>query len=278
MAEKERRPLKVFISYSHEDEGLCQELVKHLALLQREGRIEKWYDRKITGGREWAGQIDEHLEAAHIVLLLISSVLHCLRLLLRQRDETDVERDEDGKARVIPVILRTADWQGALFGKLQAFPKNGKPIVEWEPRDRGFLDVAVGLRKVVQELSGAAAEGGAETPYVPGIARRKIPVWRLILTGVMVAALALAGVLLYRHVDHTSWEQQQLDHAQAFMNAGRYLEAKGLYEGVLKADPKSAPAQFGARKAGLPELREDPEKYGIELEDLLKQYRRGTRT
>jgi len=33
-------------------------------MLKRDGVIEVWHDRKITGGKEWANQIDENLEQA----------------------------------------------------------------------------------------------------------------------------------------------------------------------------------------------------------------------
>lgn len=63
--------MKVFISYSHKDKRYRSQLDTHLALLKREGIIEVWHDRKITAGREWADQIDENLEQASIILLLI---------------------------------------------------------------------------------------------------------------------------------------------------------------------------------------------------------------
>ena len=106
MADEERQRLKVFISYAHEDEGLCQELIKHLALLQREGLLANWSDRKITGGTEWAGQIDEQLEAANIVILLVSSSFISSDYCYDKEMKRALERDKEGKARVIPVILR----------------------------------------------------------------------------------------------------------------------------------------------------------------------------
>ena len=66
-------PCKVFISYSHEDDALCRQLVKHLALLRRQGKVEAWHDRKIEPGDEWRGQIDDELEAADVILLLMSA-------------------------------------------------------------------------------------------------------------------------------------------------------------------------------------------------------------
>ena len=66
-------PLDVFISYAHEDESLRAELAQHLALLKREGEIRPWHDREIAAGDEWRGQIDDRLEAADLILLLVSS-------------------------------------------------------------------------------------------------------------------------------------------------------------------------------------------------------------
>ena len=44
------------------------------------------------------------------------------------------------------------DWQGAPFAKLQALPKDGKPVKSWTDQDEAFTDVARGIREVVEEL------------------------------------------------------------------------------------------------------------------------------
>jgi hypothetical protein len=50
--------LDVFISYSHQDEDLKDELVNyHLKLLQRDGKINTWQDRDIEAGAEWAKRL-----------------------------------------------------------------------------------------------------------------------------------------------------------------------------------------------------------------------------
>ena len=52
----------VFLSYSHADEALRNELEKHLAGLLRQGVITTWHDRRIGPGEE-----------LHIILLLVSA-------------------------------------------------------------------------------------------------------------------------------------------------------------------------------------------------------------
>ena len=144
--------IEVFFSYSHKDETLRDKLANHLKLLERQGVISAWYDRDITAGTEWEGQIDEHLESAQVILLLISADFlasdYCYDIELKRA----MERHELGEARVIPIILRDVDWKGATFRKLQALPKNAKPITSWDNEDEAFADVARGIRKAVDEL------------------------------------------------------------------------------------------------------------------------------
>jgi len=146
--------IKVFFSYAHEDEDLRNELEKHLTILKRQGIVKAWHDREISDGTEWAGEIDAHLNTAQVILLLISADFlasdYCYDIELKRA----MERHEDREARVIPIILREVDWKGAKFGKLQALPKNAKPITTWENRDAAFKNVAEGIRKAIEGISG----------------------------------------------------------------------------------------------------------------------------
>jgi TIR domain len=124
-------PLELFYSYSHKDEKLRDQLEDHLAMLKREGVIRGWHDRRISAGREWEGQLDKHLDSADIILLLTSSAFLASDYCYDVEVKRAMERHEAREARVIPVILRACDWHSAPFGKLQAFPKDGKPVKQW---------------------------------------------------------------------------------------------------------------------------------------------------
>ena len=43
-------------------------------------------------------------------------------------------------------------WKGAPFEKLQALPKDAKPVTSWGNRDEAFVSVAEGIRGAVEEL------------------------------------------------------------------------------------------------------------------------------
>jgi hypothetical protein len=144
--------VEIFFSYSSNDENLRDKLVTHLGQLKSEGRIREWYNRQISPGIDWDKEINEHLNSAKIILLLISPDFQSSGYIRGVELKRAMERYEAGEARVIPVILRPADWETAIFGKLQALPKNAKPVSTWKSRDEAFLDIVKGIRKVVDEL------------------------------------------------------------------------------------------------------------------------------
>ena len=149
--ELDLKPVVLFYSYSHKDEALRRELEEHLSLLRRQGFIHDWHDRKISAGREWEGAIDANLEAANVIVLLVSSAFLASDYCYDREMKRALEKHEAGEARVIPVILRAVDWKGAPFGKLQALPKDAKPITSWTDRDEAWTDVVKGIRKAVEE-------------------------------------------------------------------------------------------------------------------------------
>jgi internalin A len=144
--------VQLFYSYSHKDESLRNELETHLKLLKRRGLIETWHDRKIEAGEDWKRRIDDNLELADIILLLISADFiasdYCWDLEMKRA----LERHDSKDALVVPVIVRDVVWKTGPFAKLQALPKDGKAITKWANRDSAWRNVAEGLEKVVQQI------------------------------------------------------------------------------------------------------------------------------
>jgi hypothetical protein len=129
-------------------------MVTHLSQLKNDGLIAMWHDHKIGAGQEWKGQIDEHLNSARIILLLVSADFldsgYCYDIEMKRA----MARHEVGEARVIPIILKDCDWHSAPFGKLKALPKDGRAITgkTWKNQAEAFADVARGIRTALAEL------------------------------------------------------------------------------------------------------------------------------
>jgi hypothetical protein len=143
----------LFFSYSHADENLRDQLEKHLVGLQRQGIISSWHDRRITAGTELADAIDSHLDAADVILLLISPDFIASDYCYEREMNRAMERHRKGEARVIPVILRPCDWKDLPFGKFLATPTDGRAITMWPNSDEAFLDVVTSIKRALNEMS-----------------------------------------------------------------------------------------------------------------------------
>jgi tetratricopeptide (TPR) repeat protein len=261
-------PLNLFISYAHEDEELCQKLLKHLSQLQRDG-VKGWYDRRIAGGAEWAGEIDDHLNSADIILLLISvdflASKYCydveMKRALERHDQTE------DRARVVPIILRPCEWKESPFSRLNALPVAGKPVVDWPTVDHGLLSVVEGLRRVVEEVR---MQASASPPAVAGAtpAFREFPKARPLQRAGTVAAaiLVVASGWLW-------WSKQQryIAQGEASLDVGRYVEARQPFQQALLWNPLSSRAAHGLATARLYDLLTKPVQFSQSLNDLSKE-------
>src|SRR5260370_31308568 len=111
MDQQHNKPVQVFYSYAHTDERLRKKLENHLSSLKRQGFIAEWYDRNINAGSDWAHQINSHLNAAHVILLLLSPDFMASEYCYSLEAKRAMERHEAGEARVIPILLRPTDWK-----------------------------------------------------------------------------------------------------------------------------------------------------------------------
>lgn len=129
-----------------------KKLKKHLAPLKREGKIKNWYDRKIVPGKNWEQEIDENINKANIILLLLSASFIASDYCYEKEMKRALERHKNGEAYVIPVFLKPFDWTtDAPFAKLQGLPTDAKPITTWKNRDDAFKDVAIGIRAIIED-------------------------------------------------------------------------------------------------------------------------------
>lgn len=143
---------QVFISYSHKDEGFRNDLEEHLSMLRRKNVISVWHDRKIMAGGDWKGQIDENLDSADIVLLLISSSFLASEYCYDIEVKKAMENNAAGKCQIIPIMLRPCDWVDSDFSRYQIVPKDGLPISKWADKDDAWLDATNGIKKHITEF------------------------------------------------------------------------------------------------------------------------------
>ena len=142
--------LKCFISYSHKDSKMCKEFRKHIDNLSRTYNISCWYDGEIPVGGSIDKEIYTNLNESDIIFLLISpdfiSSYYCYEIEL----QTAIQRHNENKCIVIPVILHGFVSGNYPFNDLKFVPTDGKPIDKFNPRNYGFVDAATGIANLLQ--------------------------------------------------------------------------------------------------------------------------------
>ncbi|MGH9803191.1 MAG: toll/interleukin-1 receptor domain-containing protein, partial [Blastocatellia bacterium] len=143
--------LRIFISYSHKDKSLLDELLVHLAPMMRDGMIEVSSDSQISAGESWEDALSARLEEADIILALISPDFLASKFVEIEMTRAR-QRSDSGEARVIPIVVRPSHWQNSPFARFQASPRDGKPVALWHSRDEAWLEVSQDIRKIVEEI------------------------------------------------------------------------------------------------------------------------------
>jgi hypothetical protein len=145
-------PYKIFLSYSHDDSVLLDKFRQHLTTLQRNEKIELWYDREMIPGDNLDHEISTKLEDADIAMFLVSSSFlasyYCYDVELKKI----IDRKENSEVRVIPVILHHCDWLESKLGDYLGVPSNGDPISSFDDPNLAFLSCVNELKRVISKL------------------------------------------------------------------------------------------------------------------------------
>jgi TIR domain len=141
--------IKIFISYSHSDRSFLEDLQKQLAQLSRNREIEIWTDKNIAPGGPWNEEIHKHLQSTDVILLLVSSDYLHSNYSYEVEVTAAMNRHAEGKATVIPIILRPCDWVNTPFAKLQALPSNAVAVSVWPNKDEAYLNIVDGIKRKI---------------------------------------------------------------------------------------------------------------------------------
>lgn len=121
----------VFLSYSHKDEEWKNRLITHLKIIESEGNLIIWDDRKIDIGDDWLPEIEKQLNLADICILLISANYLTSNFIKRNEIPKILERREKEGLVVIPFILKPCAWQKiSWLSKILVLPQDGRPLIQ----------------------------------------------------------------------------------------------------------------------------------------------------
>jgi len=96
--------------------------------------------------------IQEELNTSDIIIFMLSSDFldsyYCYDIEMKKA----IEREKRGECKIIPVIVRACMWDETPLKNFLAFPKDGKSIEQYERKDDAYLEIAKGVREIVQSM------------------------------------------------------------------------------------------------------------------------------
>ncbi|WP_207217493.1 MULTISPECIES: toll/interleukin-1 receptor domain-containing protein [Sorangium] len=144
--------MEVFISHAPADRSHRTRLEVHLGLMVRQKLIRTWHRAHVEPGEEPSRETAAHLDAARMVLLLVSAHFLAQDDCYEEEMMRALERHDAGEARVVAILVHECDWQSAPFARLDPLPTGGKPVSSWRNRHEAWAAVARGVRTAAEQL------------------------------------------------------------------------------------------------------------------------------
>jgi len=156
---------RIFISYAHEEQEWCDRLRQ---MLDPYG-LAVWADREIRGGENWMAEIKQGLNAAKVVILLLSPKF-LESPFIKTEELSCFFHPNNKEIKKVPVVVRCCNWKTQKLGglgnntiaDLQVLhaerPLND--ILEKEEQDRGLLQVCESVRMNLDTVEDASYSRG----------------------------------------------------------------------------------------------------------------------
>lgn len=144
---------KIFISYSHKDEELMQQISKHLKVYEFNDSLSVWNDEDIRIGEDFEKKIRKAIDETDIAILLISTDFLVSDFIRNKELEWLEKRYEMNRLEIIPFILKPSNWETyRLSKKLKVRPKDGKPLIEFKTKNGKREKVLSKFAKEINDL------------------------------------------------------------------------------------------------------------------------------
>ena len=142
------KPLKGFITYSHENAAQKYELRKRLAVMEQQNELVTWDDGQLTPGD---GALQEDLlkkvADSDLLLYLVSAAS-----LASKNCNKELAEALKQEIRVIPILLEHCDWLNHQVSGFEVLPYKGKPLTKWDDESEGWQNVVDGIRNAAHKI------------------------------------------------------------------------------------------------------------------------------
>ena len=153
-------PVRLFVSYAHEDRGYKETLRKFLKPLERSRTIDVWDDRQLLAGSEWDAEIRQQMTDAQVFIVLVTAASVASDYIVSKELETAIAGHREGRTRVVPILMEACAWKETVLRDLQMLPRDARPVKSWDREDEAYQAVVEGIQAVVADIRSRSARAG----------------------------------------------------------------------------------------------------------------------
>lgn len=120
---------KIFISYSHKDEGWLKRILTHLKPLENRNRLQVWTDLQLTHGASWMEEIRQNIVESDIIILLTSADYLASDFIANVELPYILENARERGALLLNVSVSPYLWDAhPELARLQGIPNPNTPL------------------------------------------------------------------------------------------------------------------------------------------------------
>jgi hypothetical protein len=148
---KQNKPANAFISYSHKDKKILNELLLHLKPITRIGELRPWSDKDIPVGSEWPKEIKENLNSAKVAILLVTKDFLASEFIYKSEFCPLLKSAKEGGLKIVWVLISDCNWKETALANIQAALPTDTALARMgqASRDRAWVTVCDEIKKVL---------------------------------------------------------------------------------------------------------------------------------
>ena len=156
---KKSQPVRMFVSYSHENAAWCKRLLPVLRVKANVDTLQPWHDTELKAGDRWDKEIRAELERMDIFLCLVSYQFLASDYIQNVELPRAKARHKNGEIEVVPVVLYPMDLKHdcEFLHQLNPLPEWGKSWRDFE-KDGDWNDalypIGNGIKQAIEKARG----------------------------------------------------------------------------------------------------------------------------
>jgi hypothetical protein len=149
-----RRPIRIFVSYSHLDYKWFKRLQP---LLIFDGHpthlVYAWHDNELTAGDRWDDEIRKELAQMDVFVCLLSVHFKASPYIRDVEKAAALEREKDRKTVIVPILLTQMDDRDLVeFKRFNPLPEWGKSWLSYRNSMLAHKPIRTGLLDVIEKV------------------------------------------------------------------------------------------------------------------------------